>query len=267
MVNEFMSLFAFEFQIKYVFDILVVAFLMYEAFMLLRRSGGVNLFWGILAFCVVWFMVKFVFQLELTSAIFDRVVSVGALALIVIFQEEIRSFFYRLGSRFSTLQIRRARASVSSYEQQAQQIVSACKHMSASHTGALIVLGDAAELRPFADTGERIDAVVSTRMIENIFFKNTPLHDGALIIASGRLHSAGCILPVSKNLSIPQHYGLRHRAALGLSELSSNAFTIIVSEETGRISVARAGEIRETTAEALFSDLSLILSGGAASVS
>lgn len=260
----FSDLFAFEFQIKYVFDILVVAFLMYEAFMLLRRSGAVNLFWGILAFSIVWFLVKFVFQLDLTSAILDRVVSVGAIALIVIFQEEIRTFFYRIGSRFRTLQIRRAHDSASAHTRLVQQIVVACQHMSLSHTGALIVLGDASELKKYADTGERVDAIVSSRMIENIFFKNTPLHDGALLISGGRLHSAGCILPVSKDLSIPQHYGLRHRAALGLSEVSSNAFTIIVSEETGRISVARDGQISETTDEALFRDLTAILSGSAA---
>lgn len=245
------SLFAFDFQFKYIADILLVAFILYEAYLLLRRSGAVNLFWGIFSFLVVWFLVKFVFQLDLTSAMLDRIVSVGALALIVIFQEEIRSLFYRIGSRFSTFQLRRAHVAQDEAERSAQYIVTACKHMSRTHTGALIVVSQGVPLKEFTDTGEYVDAAISSRLIENIFFKNTPLHDGALIISDGRLHSAGCILPVSKDLSIPQHYGLRHRAALGLAE-KANVLAIIVSEETGKISVARAGSIEEVSEELLF---------------
>ncbi len=249
------DLLVLDFKIKYVVDILLVAAILYEMYRLLRRSGAVNLFWGILAFIVVWFLVKFVFQLDLTAAMFDRIIAVGALALIVIFQEEIRTFFYRIGSRFRGLQFRKIRAvSQTMEDKRAEAIVRACNHMSRHHVGALIIIAGKQDLREFADTGERIDAAISTRLIENIFFKNSPLHDGALIVKGDRLYSAACILPVSKNQDIPQHYGLRHRAALGLTE-RSDALAIIVSEETGKISIAREGEIKEATGDSILVDL------------
>lgn len=244
-------MFGIDFQIKYVIDILLVAAILYETFRLLRRSGAVNLFWGIMAFIIVWFLVRFVFQLELTSAMFDRIISVGAIALIVIFQEEIRTFFYRLGSRFSGFKFRRLRAeSQTTEDSRAQSILTACHNMSRTRTGALIIISGKQDLREYADTGEHLDAKISARLIENIFFKNTPLHDGALIIVGDRLYSAACILPVSKNQDIPQHYGLRHRAALGLTE-RSDALAIVVSEETGLISIARDGQIREVSGDLL----------------
>ena len=242
-------------------DILLVAAILYEAFRLLRRSGAVNLFWGIMAFIIVWFLVRFVFQLELTSAMFDRIISVGAIALIVIFQEEIRTFFYRLGSRFSGFKFRRLRAeSQTTEDSRAQSILTACHNMSRTRTGALIVISGKQDLREYADTGEHLDAKISDRLIENIFFKNTPLHDGALIIVGDRLYSAACILPVSKNQDIPQHYGLRHRAALGLTE-RSDALAIVVSEETGLISIARDGQIREVSGDLLLVELSTAFAG------
>jgi len=254
-------MFGIDFQIKYVIDILLVAAILYETFRLLRRSGAVNLFWGIMAFIIVWFLVRFVFQLELTSSLFDRIISVGAIALIVIFQEEIRTFFYRIGSRFSGFKFRRLRAeSQTTDDRSAQSIVTACHNMSRTRTGALIVISGKQDLREYADTGEHLDAEISARLIENIFFKNTPLHDGALIIVGDRLYSAACILPVSKNQDIPQHYGLRHRAALGLTE-RSDALAIVVSEETGQISIARSGEIREVSGDLLLVELSTAFAG------
>ncbi len=254
-------MFGIDFQIKYVIDILLVAAILYETFRLLRRSGAVNLFWGIMAFIIVWFLVRFVFQLELTSAMFDRIISVGAIALIVIFQEEIRTFFYRLGSRFSGFKFRRLRAeSQTTEDSRAQSILTACHNMSRTRTGALIIISGKQDLREYADTGEHLDAKISARLIENIFFKNTPLHDGALIIVGDRLYSAACILPVSKNQDIPQHYGLRHRAALGLTE-RSDALAIVVSEETGLISIAREGQIREVSGDLLLVELSTAFTG------
>lgn len=242
---------AFSFGFKDVIDILLVAVILYEVFQLLRRSGAGNLFWGILSFLVVWFLVSFVFRLELTGALFDRIISVGAIALLVIFQDEIRGFFFRLGSRFSAFQLTRAKR-LSDDDRVVQELALACRHMSQHRTGALIVLTGMQELKEFADTGETIDAVVSARLIENIFFKNTPLHDGALLLRSGRVQAAGCILPVSKSQSIPQHYGLRHRAALGLTE-RTDAVAIVVSEETGQISVAHGDHIEPVTQEQLIS--------------
>ena len=248
-----MHIFSFSFGFKDVIDILLVAGLLYEMYRLLRRTGAVNLFWGILAFILIWFLVSFVFQLDLTGALFDRIISVGAIALIVIFQDEIRMFFYRIGSRFSSWQLfnRQTMDEDAASRQQILELTQACRHMSSSKTGALIVLAGEGNLKEIVDTGERIDALVSARLIENIFFKNTPLHDGALVIRDGRMVAAACILPVSKDQSIPQHYGLRHRAALGLTE-KTDATCIVVSEETGHISVTQEGKIREVTADELF---------------
>ncbi len=248
-----MHFLAFSFGFKDVIDILLVAGILYETYRLLRRTGAANLFWGILAFIVVWFLVSFVFQLDLTGALFDRIISVGAIALIVIFQEEIRMFFYRIGSRFSSWNIFRPRTPEGEgvSRQQILEITQACRHMASTKTGALIVLAGAGSLKEIVDTGERLDAQVSARLIENIFFKNTPLHDGALVIRDEKMLAAACILPVSKNLDIPQYYGLRHRAALGLAE-KSDATCIVVSEETGHISVAKEGQIREVSEDELF---------------
>ena len=248
-----MHFLAFSFGFKDVIDILLVALILYETYRLLRRTGAVNLFWGILAFIFIWFLVSFVFQLDLTGALFDRIISVGAIALIIIFQDQIRMLFYRLGSRFSSLQFFRSRSidDDADLRQQVLEITQACRHMASTKTGALIVLSAEDNLKEIADTGERIDAQVSARLIENIFFKNTPLHDGALLLHNGRMLAAACILPVSKDQSIPLHYGLRHRAALGLTE-KSDATCIVVSEETGHISVAKEGKIREVKADELF---------------
>jgi uncharacterized protein (TIGR00159 family) len=248
-----MHFLAFSFGFKDVIDILLVAGILYYTYRLLRKTGAANLFWGILAFILVWFLVSFVFHLDLTGALFDRIISVGAIALIVIFQEEIRMFFYRIGSRFSSWSIFRPTANKddAGSRQQILEITQACRHMASTKTGALIVLAGGGSLKEIVDTGERLDAQVSARLIENIFFKNTPLHDGALVIRDGKMVAAACILPVSKNQNIPLHYGLRHRAALGLTE-KSDATCIVVSEETGHISVAEAGEIREVKEDELF---------------
>ena len=248
-----MHFLAFSFGFKDLIDILLVAAILYEAYVLLRRTGASSLFWGILAFIIVWFLVTFVFQLELTGALFDRIISVGALALIVIFQEEIRMFFYRIGSRFTSIQLfRRGNPEEdAASRQQILEIAQACRHMATTKTGALIVLPGADPLKEIIDTGEKLEAQVSARLIENIFFKNTPLHDGALVIREGRMVAAACILPVSKNAEIPQHYGLRHRAALGITE-KSDATCIVVSEETGHISVTQEGAIREVKPDELF---------------
>lgn len=247
-----MSTLAFDFGFKDFIDILLVAIILYESYRLLRHSGVVNLFWGILAFIVVWFLVSFVFQLELTSALFNRVISVAAIALIVIFQEEIRMFFNRLGARFSSWKIFRTKGGEDEQSnQQMTEVIRACRHLSSEKTGALIVLSKETYLKEIIETGERLDAIISARLIGNIFFKNTPLHDGAMIIEKGKVVAAACILPVSKNPSIPKHMGLRHRAAVGLTE-KTDAICIVVSEETGNISVAENGVIRTVDENELF---------------
>ena len=239
--------------IKDIIDILLVAILLFAIYRVLRRSGASNLFWGILAFILAWLSVNYIFHLELTGALFDRFVSVGAIALIVIFQEEIRGFFYRLGSRLNIEHFKNRWSKMKNEEsikKQAAIIVKACKNMSATQTGALIVITQQQELNTLSDTGEKIDAVLSSRLIENIFFKNSPLHDGAMIIHDNTIWSAACILPVSKRTDLPKHYGLRHRAALGITE-KTDAIAIIVSEEKGTLSFARENTIKAVTPEEL----------------
>ena len=231
-----------------IIDILLFALILFEVFQILRRSGATNLFWGIFAFVLAWVLLRYVFHLSLTGALFDRFISVGAIALIVIFQEEIRTFFYRLGSQFSN-RIRPHGKGTDLTQQMAMEIVRSCQNMSKTKTGALIVLSTHHDLSAYVDTGEKIDARLSRRLLENIFFKNSPLHDGAVIVAENRIVAAGCILPVSKDPSLPARYGLRHRAALGLTEVTG-ATALVVSEETGHISVAHSvGLSQEATIE------------------
>ena len=242
------------FGFKDLVDILLVALLLYEAFRILRMSGAVNLFWGILAYVGVWFLVAFIFRLELTGAIFNFIGSAGAVALVVIFQEEIRGMFNRIGSRMSNAQqivrFRQEKEHGLLSAEQIHQLVLACEHMAEEKVGALIVITGEQELDEYEQTGEIINADISARMIENIFFKNSPLHDGALIVRNGRLQAAACIMPISKSHNIPKHYGLRHRAALGLAE-KSDALCIVVSEETGKISIAQDSKITTIKLSAL----------------
>jgi len=241
-----------------IIDILLVAGIMYGAFRILRKSGATNLFWGMLAFVFVWLLVSYTLHLELTGAILDQIINVGAIALIVIFQGEIRQFFYRLGARVNdkrkSLFHTHTSAQRESLSKAVDQLVVACRHMSAQKTGALIILTGQQDLSKYADTGEKVDAAISARIIEQIFFKNTPLHDGAMLVNSGRIESAACILPVSQNQTLPKHYGLRHRAALGLTE-KSDAMAIVVSEETGTISVARGEEMHSVQTEELMNNI------------
>ena len=236
-----------EIGFKDIVDIFLVAVLLYQMFKLLKRSGAVNIFIGIIAFIICWFLVSYVFKMELLGGIFDRIVSVGAFAFIVLFQDEIRRFFSRIGSkrRWNSLNSLKRFFGNNSEEKEITdynlvQIVLACRSLSKSSTGGLIILTRSNDLSFYAQTGETINATINSRLIENIFFKNSPLHDGALIISTQKLKAAACILPVSKNQTIPKRMGLRHRAAVGITE-QSDAIAIVISEETGHISWAING--------------------------
>lgn len=186
--------------------------------------------------------------MRLLGSIMDKLVSVGVIGLIVLFQEEIRKFLYSLGTHQRMRSIFKLFANKSGEEIEEDKetimpIVMACMDMSKNKVGALIVIERAIPLDDIVNTGDLIDARINQRLIENIFFKNSPLHDGAMIISKKRIKSAGCILPVSHSLDIPKDLGLRHRAAMGISQ-DSDAIAVIVSEETGRISVAIKGEFR-----------------------
>lgn len=233
-----------SFSIKDLIDILLVAFLLYQTYRLMKDSGSINIFIGILVFIGCWIVVSQVLEMRLLGSIFDKLVSVGVLALIVLFQDDIRKFLVTVGShkrwgnffRFltNTKQEKTEKTDI-------MPIVMACMSMSKGKVGALIVIEKNVPLNEIIRTGETINADISQRLIENIFFKNSPLHDGAMIISHKRIMAAGCILPVSHDMNIPKELGLRHRAAMGVSQ-ETDAVTVIVSEETGGISVAYKGQ-------------------------
>ena len=233
----------FEFGIKDIIDIVLVALMLFYIYRLMKESRSLNVFMGILMFIVFWLVVSQVLEMKLLGSILDKLVSVGVIGLIILFQEDIRKFLYNLGAHQRMQALRRLFSnndkglSEEQVKQTIMPIVMSCMSMSKKKVGALIVIQRATPLDDIVATGERIDAAISQQLIENIFFKNSPLHDGAMVIARQRIRAAGCILPVSHNLDIPKELGLRHRAALGITH-ESDCIAIVVSEETGGISVA-----------------------------
>lgn len=233
-----------EFGIKDIIDIVLVALMLYYVYRLMKESRSLNVFTGIMVFVLIWLFVSQVLEMRLMGSILDKLVSVGVIGLIVLFQEEIRKFLYNLGGHQrvqKTLRFFRGKEAKHVDKTTIMPIVMACMNMSRSRVGALIVIERATPLDDIIETGERIDAQINQRLIENIFFKNSPLHDGAVIISKKRIMAVCCILPVSHNHDIPRSLGLRHRAALGITQ-GSDAISVVVSEETGHISVAMNGE-------------------------
>ena len=238
----------FEFGIKDAIDICLVALMLYYIYRLMKESRSLNVFIGIMVFVLVWLFVSQVLEMRLLGSILDKLVSVGVIGLIVLFKDEIRKFLYQLGER------QRVRKIVSLFSRKQDKehvedketimpIVWACMDMARSKVGALIVIERATPLDDIVQTGEEIDANVNKLLIENIFFKNSPLHDGAMVVSKRRIKAAGCILPVSHSMDIPKELGLRHRAAMGISQ-ASDAIAVVVSEETGGIGIAIKGKFR-----------------------
>ena len=243
MTNLFITIRALD-----VIDVVLVAFLLYQMYMLIRGTVAINFFVGIVLLYIFWLVVR-ALNMELLSSILGQIIGVGVLALIIVFQQEIRKFLLFIGNRY----INRRRFSFENFffpkkrEKQilvkVDAIVKACRNMSETRTGALIVIARKSELQLYAESGDIIDADTSTRMIENIFFKNSPLHDGAVIIVNDRILAARCVLPITENINLPPHYGMRHKSAIGITEVT-DAIAIVVSEETGKISVASEGMLR-----------------------
>ncbi|MBB4037912.1 uncharacterized protein (TIGR00159 family) [Dysgonomonas hofstadii] len=230
---------------KDIVDILLVATVMYQVYRVVSKSGTGVIFNGVLAFIIIWILVSQVFEMRLMGAILDKFVNIGLFVLIIIFQDDIRRFLISLGSNrtfrfFSRLFRSKDKGELN--DSVVTSLVLACMNLAKTYTGALIVIEQEIKLGNFEETGEMIEADISTRLIENIFFKNSPLHDGAMIIAGNKIKAAGCILPVSQNQDIPKAFGLRHRAALGLSQ-ETDAKVIVISEERGKISFASEGKI------------------------
>ena len=236
-----------DFGIKDIIDIILVALLLYYLYRVMKKSGTINIFVGILSIIGVWIVTSGIFEMKLTGTILDKFMNIGLLILVILFQDQIKRFLVDLGSQNKWRAIRRLifRQEEISEENHADitTIVYSCMNMSKTKTGALIVIQRKMPLTDYEKTGDEINANINIRLIENIFFKNSPLHDGAMIIAQHKITAAGCILPVSHDMNIPKSLGLRHRAALGMSQVT-DALCIIVSEETGKISVAKDGELK-----------------------
>jgi uncharacterized protein (TIGR00159 family) len=256
----------FEFGIKDVIDIFLVALMLYYIYRLMKESRSLNVFIGIMLFVLTWLFVSQVLEMRLMGSIMDKLVSVGVIGLIVLFKDEIRKFLYQLGERqrvrnFVKLFAPKKEVEQTENKETIMPIVWSCMDMAKGKVGALIVIERATPLDDIVQTGELIDAGVNKLLIENIFFKNSPLHDGAMVISKKRIKAAGCILPVSHSMDIPKELGLRHRAAMGISQ-DSDAIAVVVSEETGRISVAIKGRFRlRLSAEELESILAKEMAG------
>jgi uncharacterized protein (TIGR00159 family) len=230
-----------------VLDIFLVAFLLYELYNLLKGTVAINIFFGIVAFYLLW---KLVTALEMTllSEIFGAFISVGFIALIVVFQPEIRKFLLMLGTP-GFMRKKRRRFLFWRFELDndrdldIDKVIMASKKMAEKKTGALIILANKSELQQYLETGEELNASISEDLITSVFLKNGPLHDGAMIIHRNKIKAARCILPVSDSQKIPAVLGLRHRAAVGVTE-QSDALAIIISEENGSLSFAHNGELK-----------------------
>ncbi|MDO4565810.1 MAG: diadenylate cyclase CdaA [Oscillospiraceae bacterium] len=229
-----------------VIDILIIAYIIYQLMTLVRRTRAAQLLRGIVILLVCYFLSR---ELELKTVNFllENVLSFGLLALVVVFQPELRRALEQMGrSRIPILSFFTARdssANSARWSEVAKQISDSCEHMSRERTGALIVIEREAVLDEVIRTGTGLDAEVTSELLETIFYKGSPLHDGAVIIRDARIVAAGCLLPVSQRSNISRGMGTRHRAAIGMSE-NADAMIIVVSEETGTISITKDGAIR-----------------------
>lgn len=234
-----------EFNILDIVDILLVAFLLFQLYKLVRGTVAIKIFVGISTIYLIWKLVE-VLQMELLSEILGQFIGVGVLAVIIVFQQELRKFLLMIGNTkfFSKEGIMKFKwiTEENTVEVNVNAIVDACNQMASSMTGAIIIITKENSLSSYIDTGELIQAKTSTSLLQNIFFKNSPMHDGAVIITGEKVMAARCILPVIENDAFPSHLGMRHRAAAGITE-NTDCLAIIVSEERGKISIAKKGEL------------------------
>ncbi|KAJ52282.1 diadenylate cyclase [Clostridium tetanomorphum] len=222
-----------------ILDILVVSYIFYKSYMLIKETRAEQLLKGII-FIIIFIPISKLFHLEMVYWILSNTITIGLLSFIIIFQPEIRRALEHIGrSAFNDKHILEDEETM---ERVINEIVNAVENLSKSKTGALIVIERLTGLGETVNTGTKLDAIVSASLLENIFVVNTPLHDGATIIRNDRIISSGCFLPLTANNDLNKSLGTRHRAAIGLSE-NSDAIIIVVSEETGIISLAVNGSI------------------------
>jgi diadenylate cyclase len=230
-------------------DILLVAFLLYQLYSLIKGTAAMRIFVGIFVIYLTWLLVK-AMKMDLLGSIMGQVIGVGMIALIVVFQQEIRQFLlilgnkYIKGGKFNIFKNSRFQTGYSSVN--IDRITKAATEMAETKTGALIVISRDASLRSFTEHGVILNADITVQLLKSIFYKDAPLHDGAVLIENNKIYAAKCILPVSANPDLPPEYGLRHRSALGISEIT-DTIVVVVSEQSGNISVARGGKIYKMT--------------------
>ncbi|MBQ6436853.1 MAG: diadenylate cyclase CdaA [Bacteroidales bacterium] len=231
-----------------ILDIVLVGLLIFEIIRFFRKTSVMGVFLGILAIYVTWLIVR-ALNMKLLSFLLGQILGVGVIALIILFQPEIRRFLFGLGSRIKSAPRRSFFARLIAPKQAGmdpqalEELTGAVRKMSETKTGALIVLRHGSSLERYIETGDTLNASINRRLIENIFFKNTPLHDGAMILSADSILAARCTLPISENPKIPPQFGMRHKAAIGISE-QTDASVIVVSEETGDISFVERGELQ-----------------------
>lgn len=228
-------------------DILLVAVLLYVLYNLIKGTTAVKVFWGLGLIYIVWVVVT-ALEFKLLSSIFGKFINVGIITIVIIFQQEIRKFLLLIGSthfwkkHYSIFTIKDALTDNVTSHIPLNVLQDACYNMGRNKTGALIVITQKDDLNLYEQSGLPVNAPVTEYMLESIFFKNAPMHDGAVIIKNNFIKSAKCILPVSESENIPPHAGTRHRAALGISE-QTDALAIVVSEQTGNVSVVKEGKL------------------------
>lgn len=227
-------------------DILLVAVLLYELYNLVKGTTAINILTGMILLYVLWLIVK-ALGMTLLSSILGGFINVGIIAIIIVFQQELRRFLLLIGKteffnrrnftkNFLMLQMSDKRPL------DVHPLIKACRNMSEKKTGALIVIAHDSDLSFYAQTGDIIDSNITEPLLESIFYKNNPLHDGAIIIQNNKIHAVRCVLPSTERTNFPAHLGMRHRAAVGITE-KTDAAAIVVSEQTGSISFAYKGEL------------------------
>jgi uncharacterized protein (TIGR00159 family) len=234
-----------------VIDILLVAILIYQVYQLVKGTVAINIFFGIIIFYCIYLLVD-ALQMKLLSQILGQFTSVGVIVLVVVFQQEIRRFLLLLGNTWLHNRLRIFRriiptriVAASRYGVNTYELKNAVKDLVQNQTGALIVILKNSELKQYIRTGVPVDALLTSQLVHNIFFKNSPLHDGAIFIKGSTIKAARCILPISEKADFPENLGLRHRAAVGITEVS-DAIAIIVSEQTQQVSLAYHGKLELT---------------------
>ena len=234
-----------DFNIVDIIDIFLVSILLFKLYKLVRGTVAINIFIGIVLIYIMWKIFS-AFGMELVSEIFNQFMSVGVLALIILFQKEIRKFLVVVGkTSFKNQKIfLKSKNTIKILsEKKIEEIIHACKNMSKSKTGAIIVIEKNSTLESTINTGRTLNSELSNIMLESIFFKNSPLHDGAVIIQNEKISAARCVLPISESTSLPVTMGMRHKSALGITE-QTDCICITVSEQNGSISFFQDGNIK-----------------------